>query len=188
MDLRGAIEKVFANPTQPEAAMVFEGDFVANLVAETPSRLGVDARFFPFPSIERSEPAVVPALSPGRPGETGGDVAVLMKPTNAGKRLLRFLATPEAAEPWVRRGGFISPNKKVDLEDYPDPDSRRAARDLVSATELRFDLSDLLPPEFGSNPDDGIWKILQDFLAAPHNIDGTAQRLEEKSQQAAPRS
>lgn len=184
IDLRGAVEKVFGAPRDPEAAMVFEGDFVASLVAATPSRIGVDARFFSFPSIERSEGTVVPAVTSARPGETGGDVAVLMTPTDAGKRLLRFLATPEAAEPWVKRGGFISPNKQVDLEDYPDEDSERAARELVSAAEVRFDLSDQLDPEFGGRPEAGMWKILQGFLADPGDIDGTAQRLEDAARAA----
>ncbi len=140
--------------------------------------LGRDARFFEFPSIGLTDQTVVTGV-PAGPGEAGGDVAVLMEDTDAGQRLVRYLATPAAAEPWVRHGGFVSPNKSVDLGLYRDPMLAEAARSLVEAPSLRFDLSDLLAPAFGSTKDGGMWKVLQDFLAAPGDVDGTARRLEE---------
>ncbi len=179
-----SIRKVFGNPDAPEAAMVFEGDFVANEVAETESTLGVDAQFFRFPLIGQYEPTVVGTGIPPGPGEAGGDVAVAMTDTDTGRRLLRYLASAAAAEPWVRLGGFVSPNKKVDLDHYPDAVIRQAAEELVQAESLRFDLSDMLDPAFGSRPGQGMWKVLRDFLATPSNIDGTAQRLEEEYQAA----
>jgi alpha-glucoside transport system substrate-binding protein len=39
-------------------------------------------------------------------------------------------------------------------------------------------MSDLAPASFGGTPGQGEWKILQDFLADPSNVDGTASRLE----------
>ena len=175
-----SIRKVFGNRTAPEAAMVLGGDFVANLLATTESRIGVDARFFPFPSIGRYEPIVVGTAARPAPGEAGGDVAVLMTPIDAGRRLLRYLASPAAAEPWVSLGGFVSPNRRVHLGHYPDPVTRQAAKELVHAESLRFDLSDLLDPAFGSQPGHGMWKVLRDFLATPSDIDATAQRLEDE--------
>jgi alpha-glucoside transport system substrate-binding protein len=179
-----SVRKVFGNPGAPEAAMVFEGDFVADVVATTDSRIGVDARFFSFPSIGRLDPTVVGTGVPGGPGEAGGDVAVLMTATDAGRRLLRYLATPAAAEPWVKMGGFVSPNRSVDIDDYPEPAIRQAAAELVQSDTLRFDLSDLVAPAFGSNPGGGMWMVLRDFLAMPGNIDGTAQRLQEEYEAA----
>jgi alpha-glucoside transport system substrate-binding protein len=149
--------------------MVFEGDFVAGTIAaETTATVGEQADFFPFPSINDSPPSVV----------AGGDVAVLFTDNPAAQELIRYLATPEAAEVWVQQGGFTSPNKNVDLSLYPDDISRRAAEELTTAEEFRFDLSDLQPSAFGATPAQGMWKILQDFVANPFNPGATAQQLE----------
>ena len=174
-DFEESVANVFADEDPSAAAMVFEGDFVANVVPE-----GADARFFAFPSIGSSKPTVVGTGSASDPVDAaGGDVAVLMNSHDQGKELLRFLATPEAAEPWVRQGGFTSPNRKVRLDAYPNPETGEAARQLAQATSLTFDLSDRLDPEFGSTPGQGMGAILRDFLADPTDVDGTAQRLEE---------
>ncbi len=36
-------------------------------------------------------------------------------------------------------------------------------------------MSDLAPAAFGGTAGQGEWKILQDFLATPTNVDGTAR-------------
>lgn len=152
-----------------DAAIVYEGDFVAGVITEeTEAVPGEDALFFPFPSVDGSDPAVV----------GGGDVAVLMSDNPAAEELIRFLATPEAAEIWAELGGFTSPNQGVDLDAYPDDIARQSAEELVSAETFRFDLSDLVPSAFGGTPSQGMWKILQDFLADPSNPEQAAQALE----------
>jgi ABC-type glycerol-3-phosphate transport system substrate-binding protein len=149
--------------------MVYEGDFVAGTIAdETDAVVGEDADFFDFPSVDGSEPMVV----------GGGDVAVLLTDDEAAKALIEFLATPEAAEIWAERGGFTSPNQNVDLEVYPDDITRRSAEALTGAETFRFDLSDLVPAQFGGTPAQGMWKVLQDFLQNPTDVQGTAQALE----------
>ena len=57
-----------------------------------------------------------------------GDVAALLNDTPAARELIRFLATPEAAESWVKAGGFISPNTQVDVGDYPDAMTQDSTR------------------------------------------------------------
>ena len=39
-------------------------------------------------------------------------------------------------------------------------------------------MSDLAPAAFGGTPGQGEWKILQDFLTNPDDVDGTAAKLE----------
>lgn len=161
--------------TDPEAATVFEGDFVAGVILdETDSKAGEDFDFFPFPSIDGSDPSVVGS----------GDVAVLFSDSEAAKELMKFLATPEAAEVWAERGGFSSPNKKVDLEAYPDDIARRAAQQLVQADTFRFDLSDQVPAALGAAKGAGIWGRLQDWMSKPTDIDAITSRLQSEAETA----
>ena len=160
-----SVEQVFGD--SPSAVMLAGGDFVAG--ALPPGRvIGVDARFFPFPAVEGSRPAVV----------AGGDVAVVLSDNEAAMRLIRFLATPEAAEPWARAGGFISPNQALDLGVYPNDSSLSLVRAFRETEVLRYDLSDQQPASFGGAGGQGMWRILQDFLRDPAQVDRTAGELE----------
>jgi hypothetical protein len=171
-----SVSKVFADPQNPEAAIVYEADFVATVIAnETESQLGTDADFFDFPTIDDSPPAVV----------GGGDVAVLLRDTEGGKALMEYLATPQAAEIRARTGGFTSANTGVDLGVYPDEITRRSAEALINAGDaFRFDLSDLQPSEFGGTVGQGLFKLFQDFLQNPGNVDQITQQLERAASQA----
>ena len=51
----------------------------------------------------------------------GADVIVAMKDTEAVRKLITYLATADAQTIWVKRGGFTSPNKSVNLTAYPEP-------------------------------------------------------------------
>jgi alpha-glucoside transport system substrate-binding protein len=167
-DFTGSVTQMFADP--PEGAMLFEGNFVGGVInGETKSKVGPDADFFDFPSIDDSAPAVM----------GGGDLAALLKDSEGGKELIKFLATPEAAEVWAGLGGFISPNKNVDVSAYTDPIDQRAAQAVLDAGDsIRYDLSDLQPTEFGATTGQGIWGILSEFVSHPDDVDGTAQQLE----------
>jgi hypothetical protein len=167
-DFNGSVDQMFAEP--PAGAMLFEGNFVAGVITgETKAKVGTDADFFDFPSIDGSPPAVM----------GGGDLAVLLDDTPAGEELIKFLATPEAAEVWAGLGGYISPNKNVDISAYTDPVDQRAAQALVDAGDsVRYDMSDLQPTAFGATTGQGIWGILTDFVSDPSDVDGTAQQLE----------
>lgn len=173
-DFNTSVTQVFGE--QPDGAIIFEGDFVGGIVTgETQAQLGSDADFFDFPSIDGSPPVVV----------GGGDIAVLLKDSPGGRALIEYLATPAAAEVWAAEGGFISPNNQVALSVYPDEISRRAAEALERAGEdVRYDLSDLQPTEFGATTGQGIWGLLQDFVRDPRNVDGTAKALEAAASKA----
>jgi ABC-type Fe3+ transport system substrate-binding protein len=166
-----SVNDTFANP--PKAGMTYEGDFVEGLLPKG-AKPQTDAAFFDFPSINNSPTSVV----------GGGDVAVLMKDTPAGEAFIKYLATPAAGEIWAKIGGFSSPNKNVPLADYPDPLTQASVKALTSAPNVRFDMSDLSPPAFGGTPGQGEWKILQDFMANPSNIQGTESALEAAAKRA----
>jgi ABC-type glycerol-3-phosphate transport system substrate-binding protein len=85
-----AVESTFARP--PRAAMIAEGDFVGGVITSmTGVELGVDADVFAFPSKANAPPTVV----------GGGDVAVMLRSSAGAAQLLRYLATPQAAEIWA---------------------------------------------------------------------------------------
>ncbi|MER6186883.1 ABC transporter substrate-binding protein [Streptomyces sp. NPDC001652] len=170
-DFPGSVEKVFG--PEPKAGMVYEGDFVAGVAKDQFGRkIGEDADFFPFPPVGGGEAPVV----------SGGDAAVVLKDgknTKAGMALLEYLATPEAAAVWAKTGGFLSPNKGLDLASYGDDVTRTTAKSLIAAGDsVRFDMSDQAPAAFGGTKGAGEWKILQDFLRDPSDPKATAAQLE----------
>jgi alpha-glucoside transport system substrate-binding protein len=170
-DFPGSVEKVFG--PEPDAGMVYEGDFVAGVAKDQFGRkIGEDANFFPFPPVGAGEAPVV----------SGGDAAVVLKDgknTKAGMALLEYLATPEAAAVWAKTGGFLSPNKGLDLASYGDDVTRTTAKSLIAAGDsVRFDMSDQAPAAFGGTKGAGEWKILQDFLRDPSDPKKTAAQLE----------
>jgi hypothetical protein len=168
-----SVSNVFSD--KPKAAMVIEGDFVPGVVAgksKLEPKTGYDV--FPFPAAGDSGAAVV----------GGGDSLVLFKDTPAAKALLEYLVSKDAHQIWAGRGGFSSPNKNVDPGVYPDEVTRTTASAIAEAETFRFDMSDLAPASFGGTPGQGEWKILQDFLQNPDNVDGTASKLEASAARA----
>ncbi|MFI1395811.1 ABC transporter substrate-binding protein [Streptomyces sp. NPDC020681] len=170
-DFPHSVEQVFG--PEPKAGMVYEGDFVGGVAKDDfGKKLGEDAKFFPFPAVAGGKAPVV----------SGGDAAVVLKDGKNAKgaqRFLEFLATPEAASVWAGAGGFLSPNKDVDLASYADDTTRATAKSLVDAGDsVRFDMSDQAPAAFGGTKGAGEWKLLQDFLGDPSDPKATAAALE----------
>ncbi|HWM37066.1 MAG TPA: ABC transporter substrate-binding protein [Streptomyces sp.] len=170
-DLNESVGAVFGK--DPKAGMVYEGDFVAGIIAgEFNRKVDDDANFFPFPSIDDGEPPVL----------SGGDAAVAMK-DGKNKELamsfIEYLASPQAAEIWAKEGGFLSPNINLNLDAYPDETTRKVAKSLVDAGEaVQFDMSDQAPGPFGGTPGQGEWQLLQDFIRDPSDPEATARKLD----------
>lgn len=156
--------------SNPKAAMVYEGDFVATTIqSSTTAKVGTDAKVFPFPQIGSTKPGV----------ETGGDAAVAFTDDKATMTLMRFLATPEAGAVFAKTGGFLSPDKDIPLSDYPNDITRTMEQQLLGAGDnIVFDMSDQTPPAFGATKGSGEWKDLESFLANPSDINGAEQQLE----------
>ena len=168
-----SVANVFTS--SPKAAMVIEGDFVPGVVADKTkleAKTGYDV--FPFPSIGDGSNAIV----------GGGDSLVMFKDSPPARALFEYLVSKEAHEIWAKRGGFSSPNKNVDEAVYPDDITRTTAGAIAKAQTFRFDMSDLAPAAFGGTPGQGEWKILQDFLQKPSDVDGTALKLESAAAKA----
>jgi ABC-type glycerol-3-phosphate transport system substrate-binding protein len=156
--------------TSPKAAMIFEGDFVPG-VSKSDAKAITDYNVFAFPTVNGSPPAVV----------GGGDVVMMFKDSPAARAFISYLATAEAATIWAKKGGFSSPNKNVAASAYSDPLNRSTATALAHAKIFRFDLSDLQPAAFGGTVGQGEFKIFQDFLKDPKNVNGIAASLEKSA-------
>jgi alpha-glucoside transport system substrate-binding protein len=152
---------------EPKAAMVIEADFVPGVVQTT---LEPESGYneFTFPAINDSPPSVV----------AKGNLVVAFRDNPAVQAFIEYLASPESAQIWVERGGFASPNKNVDSSSYPDALLAQTSEEMTSAEQLRFDLSDLQPSAFGATTGQGLWKLFQDFLRDPSDVDGIAQQME----------
>ena len=166
VDFETSVSQVFSE--SPEAAQVIEGAFVPGVV-DHPLEAGTDFDVFEFPSVNDSGPAVV----------ADGNMFVMFNDTPAAQAFIEYAASPEAAEIWAQRGGFASPNQNIDTSVYPDELTQRTAGPIAEAEVLRWDLSDLVPPEFGATTGQGLWKLFQDFVANPDDVDGIAQKMEQ---------
>jgi ABC-type glycerol-3-phosphate transport system substrate-binding protein len=171
-DMPTSVANVFSD--SPKGAMVVIGDFAPGVVSNNPLEPVTGYNVFTFPSIEGSAPAAV----------GGGDLCVNFKQSEAATAFLQYLTTPEAAEIWIERGGFSSPNKNVDEDAYADELTRTTATGLTEAETFRFDMSDLQPAAFGGTPGQGLFKAFSDFVKNPQDIDGITQQMEADAKKA----
>ncbi|NGO69080.1 ABC transporter substrate-binding protein [Streptomyces boncukensis] len=174
-DFPKSVTQIFGQLSDPEAAMVFEADFVGvNIEGDTKARIGVDAQVYPFPRVGDTAPVV-----------TAGDAAAILKDGKGAQALATFLASQDAAGIWAAEGGYVSPNRNLDLDAYPNAPQREIAKALVGAgDEFRFDMSDQAPAAFGGTKGEGEWKALQDFLKNPSDVRGAQRALERAATKA----
>ena len=164
-DFPTSVSNVFA--ATAKGAQVLEGDFVPGVV-DHGLEPETDFNVFAFPPIGESGNVVV----------GGGDTVVMFEDTPAAQALITYLTSPEAAEIWAGRGGFATLNQEIDTSVYPDPITETTAGALAEAEVFRFDLSDLQPAAFGGTVGQGLFKLFQDFVENPDNIDGITQQME----------
>jgi alpha-glucoside transport system substrate-binding protein len=164
-----SVTNAFGSPSK--AAMVMEADFVAGVItSSTKSKAFSGFNVFTFPTI-----------TPGVPGsavEIGGDLFVTFRDSPAIEAFVKFLATPAAAIPWARQGGFATGNHHVPASVYPDAIVRKIGLSVQNAKAVVFDMSDEQPASFGATVGQGEWGIFQKFLKTPSDVDGIASQLE----------
>jgi alpha-glucoside transport system substrate-binding protein len=169
-DNPGSISKVLTD--DPEGSMVIEGDFVPTAV-EVTLEPETGYNVFTFPSINDSPTAVIGA----------GDFVAMFKDSPAAQALVEYLATVDAGDEWAKLG-IATPNKNVDPSLYPNDLVRTTAAAVGEAEIFRFDLSDLQPSAFGGTVGQGLFKLFQDFLANPEDINGITQEMEDAANKA----
>ena len=94
--------------------------------------------------------------------------------TEQAQSLIQYMLTPDAQKIWVERGGFISANKDVPLESYPDEIAKKSAEILNNASNFRFDGSDLMPNAMNRAFFDSVVSYIQD----PSQLDSILSNLD----------
>ena len=151
----------------PRAAMYYLGAFTQGFISEQFPELaaGEDYAFFPFPTINPQYAGAV----------TGGaNVVVLFNNNPTTRSFVEYIASAEAQQIWVERGGVTSVNNQVSLDAYTNPLARLAAEQLTDATVFRFDADDNMP----SAVQKAFWKGTLDYLHDPLQLDNILADIE----------
>lgn len=157
----------------PKAMMNYLGDFAAGFIsAQFPNlKPGSGFNFFPFPTINTQYAGAL----------TGGaDLVTALKDNGAVRQLVKYLATAQAQEIWVKRGGFVSVNKSVPLSAYPDAVAQASAKALVNAPLFRFGADDLMPPPV----EQAFWSGCLSYIGNTGQLDSVLNTIEGTAAQA----
>jgi alpha-glucoside transport system substrate-binding protein len=125
---------------------------------------GVDVDFFYFPAFA-SEDLGTPVLG------SGGLIA-MTEDTPVARGFLEFLKTPIAHEIMMSQGQFLTPHTGANQEIYTSDTQRSLGELLTSATTFRFDGSDLMPGEIGT---EAFWTGMVDYVTGEPAEDVAAQ-------------
>jgi alpha-glucoside transport system substrate-binding protein len=132
---------------------------------------GVDYDFFMFPEIDPQH---------DNPLLVAGDLFGMFNDTPQARALMEYLVSAEAQSIWAERGGFLSANRTVDPQVYPDHTTRQIAEMLAEAPAVRFDASDLMPEAVNN----AFWSGILDFVVNPGQLDAILQNIESIAQDA----
>ena len=156
-------DPLFKDP--PGCEFHHQASFITGLGAFKSLKAGTDYNFFPFPDIDPQYAGAV---------EVGGDLFGMFRDTPQARALIKYLTTPEAQSIWVKRGGALSPNKKVALDSYPDAIAKQLAQAQTAAKTVRFDAADLMPDAMST----AFNKAILDFIQNPGNLDSILAGLD----------
>lgn len=158
-------QPLFTSPAK--AYLLNQGSFITDFFIKysTNPKPNEDFKFFGLPDVT-SKGAGARVVA--------GDLFGMFKDTDAARQLIKYLTTPEAQSIWVKRGGAISPNKKVALSDYPDDLSRSIGQIMVDTKTPKFDAGDLMPNAMQS----AYWQAVLAYVNNPSQLDSILAGLD----------
>ena len=159
---------LFSDP--PGCLFLHQGSFMTSFFQGTNgARVGA-FDFFPFPTMDaRYASSLIVA----------GDLLGMFHDTPQARALVSWLASAEAQQILVNRGGALSPNLKVTT--YPDAISSREGELLRTSQLVRFDASDLMPEAMN----EAFWHAMLEFARDPSRLDAILMTLDGVQSQAA---
>lgn len=107
---------------------------------------------------------------------TAGDAAVTFADRPNVNSFMAFLASADGGRAWAEDGGFLSQRTDVDLDQYYSDADVDVAALLQAEATTRFDASDILPAEVGSNL---LWRQITDWLGGFVPLDDLLVSLDE---------
>ena len=164
-----AANPMFDDP--PGCFLHHQASFITDFFKNEGGAKDGDFAFFPFPDINEEFSGSVTG---------GGDLFGMFNDTPQSRSLINYLLTPEAQSIWVKRGGFISANKGVALEDYPDETSKKSGEILQNAKVFRFDGSDQFPAAMNQ----AFFKAVVAFAKSPGQLDSILSGLDKVQEDA----
>ncbi|HET7830655.1 MAG TPA: ABC transporter substrate-binding protein [Candidatus Limnocylindrales bacterium] len=159
-----AANPMFDDP--PGCLFHHQASFITDFFKNEAGAKDGDFDFIPFPDINTQFAGSVTG---------GGDLFGMFNDTPQARSLVQWLLTPEAQQIWVERGGFISGNKNVPLDKYPDAASKKAAEILQNAQTFRFDASDQFPGAMN----DAFFQAVVKFAQDQSQLDSILQSLDQ---------
>jgi alpha-glucoside transport system substrate-binding protein len=157
---------LFSSP--PKCYMFNQGSFITTFFdGYTPKpTAGTDYAVFALPDVNSAN---------GGAHVVAGDAFVMTKDTPQARALLKYLATADAQDIWVKRGGGkIAINKQVSLSDYPDAISKSLAQVVRDTKIARYDAGDLMPSDMGK----AYWGAVLKFVQNQGQLDAILADLD----------
>lgn len=151
----------------PACAMHRQADFAESWLPDgTTIGPDGDVDVFVLPGASDGPPPLVVGGTQAVRFGTGADVDAVMD----------YLATPRAAAIWAERGGFLSLNRLVSADTYPDDHLRRLTAAVDRAPAIVFDASDQMPPAIGA---DLLWDGVTAWVAGTDDYATFARMIDE---------
>jgi alpha-glucoside transport system substrate-binding protein len=160
-----AAQPMFTSP--PKCYLHHQASFISDFFVKygTAPKPVTDFKFFNLPDVNTQYAGS---------HVVAGDLFGMFKDTDQARQLIKYLTTPEAQAIWVKRGGAISPNKKVSLSDYPDELSRSIGQTMTTLSVAKFDAADLMPSAMQAD----YFKSILDYVSDPNQLDAILARLD----------
>ena len=150
----------------PDCYLMRQGNFATGFFpADVQENLDEEIGIFVFPPAEDG--------FDGQPILGGGDLAAAFSYDEDTAAVMDFLTSAEFGGPWAEGGGWLSPHTTFDASQYPDEITRQIAEMANTADVFRYDGSDVMPKEVGS---DSFWKGMVSFQSG----DKTAEQVTEE--------
>lgn len=163
-DVAASTEPMFEDP--PGCLLHRQAGFIQGSFPEN-AEYGVNYDFFYLPPIE--------AGTGESPVLTAGDLLAIFEDTPVTRAFAAFAATAEAQEAWAQAGSMVCSNASCSPDAYPDDATTKQGELLANATEARFDASDLMPAEIGT---DSFWTEGTAWAAGEQQLGQTLQAID----------
>ena len=151
-----AADPLFFEP--PGCLMFKQASFASSWMPDgTTFGEAADVHFFVLPDKIGDDPPIV----------AGVDLAIAFDHRPEVLDLMRFLATPDAVQPWAAAGSFVSPLVEFDSADYSASDLA-AAELLLAAPDVLVDGSDAMPVDYGSTL---FWSEITEWISGAQSLD-----------------